>query len=113
MNLESWDSETHQIDTQMGKLYLTVNFNKVGTPIAILLNISKSGAESNYFADAIARLITLGLQHGISLSSLVKELKDVGGRYDTPTVPDAVALLLHEYVKKGKGKKGDSKASDM
>ena len=112
MNLESWNSETHQIDTQMGRLYITVNFNKVGTPIALLLNISKSGAESNYFADAIARLVTLGLRNGISLKDTIKELKDVGGHYDTPTVPDAVAIVLNEYVKHGKGRKGDGKVTE-
>lgn len=99
VKIENWKSETTEIDTEIGNLFVTVNLNDLNYPVKLMLNVSKSGSNIAHFADAIGRVLTVALQHSVPLKSLVKELKDVGGNFDPPTLPDAIAIVLDRYAK--------------
>ncbi len=109
MEILMLDSETVQIGTEMGNLFVTIGFNKTGLIVKIILNIAKNGSQSASFAEAIARLTTLSINNGVPLKLVIKELKDIGGKLDPPTVPDALAIVLYDYEKRGRKKSGESK----
>src|SRR3990172_4188347 len=98
MKIENWKSETTEIGTEIGDLFVTVNLNDLNYPVKLIINVSKSGSKVSHFADAIGRVLTVALQHGVPLKVLVKELKDVGGHFDPPTLPDAIGIVLERYA---------------
>lgn len=104
------NAEVFTIDTGNGKMYVTVSTIE-GKPIEIFLHIGKSGQLLSNFSEALGRTISIALQHGVPVESIVRTL--LGINSDHPTwyrfeesdikpsqilsVPDGIAQLLDRY----------------
>ncbi len=91
----------------IGKVYITVNFDEKGKPVEVFVNVGKSGSEEKAYSEAIGRLISLYLQQGGDISKIVKALSGIKGKSTTfvegakiTSVPDGVAKAI-EFAMKG------------
>ncbi len=91
----------------IGKVYITVNFDQNGKPVEVFVNVGKSGSEEKAYSEAIGRLISLYLQQGGDISKIVKALNGIKGKSVTfvegakiTSVPDGVAKAI-EFAMKG------------
>lgn len=114
--IESFDrpsklsARVHKLDTGNGKMYVTVS-SYDSKPIEVFLHVGKSGQVVNTFSEALGRVISIALQNGVSIDSVVKTL--IGINSDKPTwtrfdesegkmtqilsVPDGLAQLLKKF----------------
>ena len=102
--------KTVEVKTPHGKLYLTGNFNNDGTLFEVFLNLGKQGHISNILLDALSRVISKSLQHGVPINSLIHTMKDCGGlsffiKLDdddsksdqAQSIVDAIAMILERH----------------
>ncbi|MDD3647082.1 MAG: adenosylcobalamin-dependent ribonucleoside-diphosphate reductase [Candidatus Dojkabacteria bacterium] len=101
---------TTQVQTDQGRLYLTINEDEKGLT-EVFLNIGKSGGYSSGYCEAIGRLISISARAGLSVDSIIDQLKGI--RTSAPTlnkgmfvysVPDAVAKVLENWKKEREGR---------
>lgn len=83
---------TKYIDTPNGPLFITINF-VTGKPVEVLITTRQTGSDIAAFLEAIARLITVALQYGISIEEVIEQLSGVGGKDSTI---DTIAKALEE-----------------
>ena len=74
---DTLDGTTTQIKTGFGNLYITIN-EKDGKPVEVLTQIGKSGQAVLAMTEAVTRLISKSLQHGIDVSVIIDQLKGIG-----------------------------------
>ena len=102
--------QIYTVETGNGKLYVTVTSHN-NRPVEVFLSMGKSGQFLNVFGEALGRLISIALQHGVSVEAIVKTMKGINS--DRPTwfkfeesdkrpaqilsIPDAIAKLLEKY----------------
>ncbi len=85
---------THKIETNAGKLFLTVN-DCDGIPFEVFARVGKAGDDVMALCEAIGRLVSLSLRYGIPAPEVVEQLKGVGGDWPvTPSVPEAISRAL-------------------
>lgn len=91
---------TSRLNTSMGTMYLTVNTDsKTGKPVEIFVNVGKAGSDVMSMGEAIGRLVSLGLQHGISMERISSQLVGVGGTSQfNPGLVHAIGRNLAEVV---------------
>jgi len=103
-------ANVHTLETGNGKLYITISTYN-GKPIEIFMSMGKSGQLFNVFTEALGRSISIALQHGVPIKSIIKTL--IGINSDRPTwarfedndrkptqilsIPDGIAKLLQRY----------------
>ncbi len=101
---------TTKIKTDQGSLFVTINEDEHGIA-EIFLNIGRSGGVSSGYCQALGRLISVSLRAGLKPEAIIHQLKGI--RTSAPTinkgmfvysVPDAVAKILENYLKKNQGK---------
>ena len=98
---------TYQIDTPVGKTYITVNHNEHKEPFEVFITIGKSGSDVAAMADALGRMVSLNLRLAGGLSpkerirQVVAQLVGIGGarsvgfgKDKVRSLPDAVAKVL-------------------
>ncbi|EHJ48486.1 ribonucleoside-diphosphate reductase, adenosylcobalamin-dependent [Solidesulfovibrio carbinoliphilus subsp. oakridgensis] len=99
---------TQKVKTGLGDLYLTVN-EIDGKPFEVFATIGKSGRSVTAKAEAIGRLVSLALRAGVEVSSIVGQLKGIGG--ENPvfqkkglllSIPDAVSWVLENRYLQGR-----------
>lgn len=103
--------KTYRIDTHLGKIYVTVNWDGADTkevPVEVFMNVGKGGSDTAAHAEAITRLISLVLQLNSSKSveervkEIVDELEGIGGgqglNNSVKSLPDAAALVLANHA---------------
>lgn len=99
---------TRQIPTGCGMMLVTVNMDENGKVFEVLMRAGASGGCSAY-TDAVARLISISLRHGVPLDVLIDQLRSVrcdNFRYQAgkdpslkgKSCPDAVGRFLQEIV---------------
>ncbi len=94
---------TQKILTGDGTLYLTINSDEFGL-CEVFTNIGKHGSEVAAWSEAVGRLISLCLRSGISLKSLVEQLRGITSRpiwhdgQQILSVPDAIGSALSKYL---------------
>jgi len=95
---------THRLETGCGKLYITINEDEHGL-FEVFTQMGKSGGCTASQAEAISRLISLGLRSGIDPKMLIKQLKGI--RCPSPLMQpggmilscsDAIAKSLEKYI---------------
>ncbi len=102
MGLSGW---TFKFRTDSGNLFVTVNTNGDGqTPAEVFLQVGKAGTSMNAMAEALGRVISVALQHGVPVAEIIHQLQHIKSaptRQDNGeivgSIPDAVALAL-EHV---------------
>jgi ribonucleoside-diphosphate reductase alpha chain len=105
---------TLKLRLPQGGLYVTANTDDVGAPKEVFVTLGKLGGDEKADAEAIGRLISLYLQHGGDIQSVIKMLKGIRGKYvsweegvQLLSIPDAVAKAL-EVLTAGKVTKESS-----
>jgi ribonucleoside-diphosphate reductase alpha chain len=70
---------TRRYPTIMGTAFVTVNKDSAGTIREIFVNVGKTGSDVQQMSEAIARLVSTSLQHGITDHAIRAQLEGVGG----------------------------------
>jgi ribonucleoside-diphosphate reductase alpha chain len=104
--------QTFNVDTPLGKAFITVNENGGEQPFEVFINTSKAGSETAAVSEAIGRLIsyTLRLASPIKardrLREIVRQLVGIGGGRSlgfgpnrVRSLPDGVGQVLAEYLR--------------
>ncbi len=105
------DGSTYQINTPVGKAFVTINHNGNGQPFEVFITTAKAGSETAAVSEAIGRLISylLRMTSPISprerLSEVVRQLAGIGGGHPTGfgpnrvlSLPDGLAQALAAYL---------------
>ncbi len=105
------DGCTYQIDTPLGKAFVTINQNGDGQPFEAFITTAKAGSSTAAVSEAIGRLIShiLRLASPVMprerLEEVVRQLSGIGGGRPTGfgtervlSLPDGVARGLAHYL---------------
>ena len=106
---------THEVQTPVGKAYITVNRNgKTGkAPFEVFINMGKSGSDTAALSEALGRLISGWLRSADSPNAALEEvayqLKGIGGATSlgfginrVSSIPDAVGKVLLDELELSK-----------
>ena len=100
------DSRTHKFSVGGHEGYMHVGFFDDGTPGEVFLTMSKQGSTIAGLMDSIAILISVALQYGVPLESLVDKFSHVrfepSGFTQDPDIPMAKSIV--DYVFRWLGK---------
>ena len=94
---------TEKTITSDGTLYVTINQDKHGL-CEVFTNIGKHGSDVAAWSEAVGRLISLCLRSGVSLKSIIKQLRGITSRpiwqngEQILSVPDAIGRALSRYL---------------
>ena len=107
---------TFNVDTPLGKAFVTVNANGGNQPFEVFVNTSKAGSDTAAVSEAIGRLISyiLRLASPIApidrLREVVSQLTGIGGGrslgfgpHRVRSLPDGVGQVLDEYLRERDG----------
>lgn len=107
---------TYNVDTPLGKAFVTVNENGGTQPFEVFINTSKAGSDTAAVSEAIGRLISyiLRLASPIApvdrLREVVTQLSGIGGGrslgfgpHRVRSLPDGVGQVLDEYLRNREG----------
>lgn len=98
------ESKTVQVETGRGKIYVTISFTSDGHPFELFTHHGKAGGNDSAMAEALSRMISLGLRSGVPPTEVIDQLINI---VDTPvwdrgrqilSVPDAIAKVLLEHA---------------
>ena len=101
---------TYKIDTNQGKLFVTINEDEKGPFEIFLQGVGKSGSFTSGYIESIGRLTSTLLRSGIAVEEVVDQLQGIrsgqpimnpGGMF-VYSVPDAVAKVLKRYLSERK-----------
>jgi len=94
------EGRTMKLRLPQGGLYLTANLDN-GELKEVFVTLGKSGGDEKADAEALGRLISLYLQHGGDIKSVISTLKGIKGKYvswdegvQLQSIPDAIAKAL-------------------
>ncbi len=100
------ESRTHKFSVGGHEGYMHVGFFEDGTPGEVFLTMSKQGSTISGLMDSIAILISVALQYGVPLESLVDKFSHVrfepSGFTQDPDIPMAKSIV--DYVFRWLGK---------
>ena len=95
-----------------GSLYVTVNGDDKGhSPIEVMVSLGKAGSCTRCQNEALTRLITVALKHGVPAGDVIEELKDLKCPNQNTacleedqnlSCPDAIARVMMRYVENHK-----------
>jgi hypothetical protein len=69
-------------------------------PFEVFVYIGKAGGELSPYIESIGRLVSISLRSGLPLDEVIEQLESAGGRYDPPTLPDGLSIVLRAVQKK-------------
>ncbi|MCE1252660.1 MAG: adenosylcobalamin-dependent ribonucleoside-diphosphate reductase [Anaerolineae bacterium] len=103
---------TYNIDTPLGKAFITINENGGNQPFEVFINTAKAGSDTAAVSEAIGRLVSyiLRLSSAIEpterLREVIRQLSGIGGGRPlgfgpnrVRSLPDGVAQSLEDYIK--------------
>ena len=118
------DSKTVKFDIADHKGFATYGFYPDGSMGEVFLRMSKEGSTLGGLADAWARMVSLGLQHGILPEEIIDTARHhrfeprglaFSGHPDVKTaesIPDYIVAVMEKFVEENKGKpKKETKSS--
>jgi len=95
---------TAKMATAMGSLYVTLNCDEFNNPFECFIEMGRAGSDIKTFTEALARLISISMRAGLSLETIMHQLKDIRGTVygfgptKVQSVPDAIAKCLRELA---------------
>jgi len=96
---------TRKMLSPLGTLYVTINEDEKGRAFEVFTTLGKAGGAAMADAEAISRLISLGLRSGIPLRTICRQLRGIScdravgfGSKKILSMPDAVALAIEEHL---------------
>jgi ribonucleoside-diphosphate reductase alpha chain len=115
--------ETYNIETPVGKAFITINENGGSQPFEAFINTAKAGSETAAVSEAIGRLISyiLRLSSPIlpseRLREVVRQLAGIGGGRSmgfgpnrVRSLPDGIGQVLDQYLRQKEGLGNDAVA---
>ncbi|MBV6394614.1 MAG: hypothetical protein HFACDABA_00180 [Anaerolineales bacterium] len=103
---------THNVDTPLGKAFITINENGGEQPFEVFINTAKAGSETAAVSEAIGRLISYILRLASPVAPLdrmreiVRQLTGIGGGRSlgfgpnrVRSLPDGVGHVLSDYLR--------------
>ena len=105
---EVLDGQTWKVPTGHGNMYVNLSFHE-NRLVELFANIGKSGASTNAQIEALGRVVSMALQHGVPASDIAKQLRGINS--DKPVyhnqrliraAPDAIAWVLDQVSNKTK-----------
>jgi len=106
---------TYNVETPLGKAFVTVNENGGRQPFEVFVNTSKAGSETSAVSEAIGRLISyiLRLASPVSprdrIKEIVRQLSGIGGGRSigfgakrVRSLADGVGQVLAEYLREAR-----------
>lgn len=101
---DSLDGKSLKLLSPMGTLYVTIN-SLEDAPFEVFVMLGKAGGAATADAEAIGRLISLGLRHGVPLKEVYAQLRGISsdraagfGPNKVYSTPDGVAQLIGKYL---------------
>ena len=101
---------TRKMVSPLGTLYVTINEDDKGRPFEVFTALGKAGGAAMADAEAIGRLISLGLRSGIPMRTICQQLRGIScdravgfGSRKTLSMPDSVAQAMEEYLAEKEG----------
>lgn len=117
--------ETYNIETPVGKAFITINENGGQQPFEAFINTAKAGSETAAVSEAIGRLISyiLRLSSPIlpteRLREVVRQLIGIGGGRSlgfgpnrVRSLPDGIGQVLDQYLRQKEGLANDAIAEN-
>jgi len=114
---------TYNIETPVGKAFITINENGDGQPFEAFVNTAKAGSETAAVSEAIGRLISYILRMASPvlptdrLREVVRQFIGIGGGRSmgfgpnrVRSLPDGIGQVLDQFLRESKGNDGDGKA---
>jgi ribonucleoside-diphosphate reductase alpha chain len=108
---------THNIETPLGKAFITINENGGSQPFEVFINTAKAGSDTAAVSEAIGRLISYILRMASPiepvqrLNEVQRQLNGIGGGRSlgfgpnrVRSLPDGVAHILMEYLESRKAR---------
>ncbi|MCB9777127.1 MAG: vitamin B12-dependent ribonucleotide reductase [Alphaproteobacteria bacterium] len=102
---------TVKMPSPVGDLYTTINEDEDGVPFEVFAAVGKAGGAANADTEAIGRLISLALRHGLPLEEVRDQLRGIScdravgfGPNKVLSAPDAMAQAIDHYLARKAGK---------
>ncbi|HEY2981532.1 MAG TPA: ribonucleoside-diphosphate reductase, adenosylcobalamin-dependent, partial [Anaerolineales bacterium] len=108
--------KTYNVDTPLGKAFITINENGGSQPFEAFINTAKAGSETAAVSEAIGRLISYILRMASPvvpterMKEIVRQLTDIGGGRSlgfgpnrVRSLPDGVGRVLDLYLREKDG----------
>lgn len=96
---------TYKIKTGYGTMFVTINHDESGQPFEVFATIGKAGGFFAAKSEAICRLISLALRSGISVETVIDQLKGIRGPMPSwgkngqiLSIPDAIAQVFTTHL---------------
>ena len=97
---------TTKVVSGHGDLYITVNFaDGCQTPFEVFVRVGHPDKCNYAGTEIVARLISLSLQEGIPVESIIRQLRGItccptfgNGGHPILSIPDAIAQVLEESL---------------
>ena len=112
---ETLEGFTTKMVTGMGNLYVTVT-EMNGKPFEVFATIGKSGRSTTAKTEAIGRLVSLAFRSGVSVETVVEQLRGIGGEHPVfqkdglvLSIPDAISRILEKRYLRGEGNRAPGK----
>jgi ribonucleoside-diphosphate reductase alpha chain len=101
---------TVKMNSPLGDLYVTVNEDESGRPFEVFCTLGKAGGAAMADAEAIGRLISLGLRSGIPIGTIKEQLRGIScdravgvGPNKVLSAPDAIGQAIERYLEEKEG----------
>lgn len=104
------NGSTYQIDTPVGRAFVTINTDEEGNPFEVFINVGKAGSDVFALAEGLGRVISLNLRMNSTLSGkarlqhIIEQLSGIGGASSLGfgdnkirSLPDALAKVLVKH----------------
>ena len=96
---------TMKMSSPLGDLYVTINEDVTGHAFEVFCTLGKAGGAATADAEAIGRLISLGLRSGIPIPAVRDQLRGISsdravglGPGKVLSLPDAIGQALESYM---------------
>ncbi|MDT8341124.1 MAG: TSCPD domain-containing protein, partial [Longimicrobiales bacterium] len=101
---------TVKMNSPLGDLYVTINEDEGGRPFEMFCTLGKAGGAAMADAEAIGRLISLGLRSGIPIGTIKEQLRGIScdravgvGPNKVLSAPDAIGQAIERYLEEKAG----------
>ncbi|MDZ7780478.1 MAG: vitamin B12-dependent ribonucleotide reductase [Gemmatimonadota bacterium] len=101
---------TMKMISPLGDLYVTINEDESGRPFEVFCTLGKAGGPAMADAEAIGRLISLGLRSGIPIREVKDQLRGIScdravglGPNKVLSAPDAIGQAIERYLEEKEG----------
>jgi ribonucleoside-diphosphate reductase alpha chain len=115
--------QTYNIETPVGKAFITINENGDQQPFEVFINTAKAGSETAALSEAIGRLISYVLRLSSPLvpterlRQVMRQLLGIGGGRSlgfgpnrVRSLPDGIGQVLDQYLRGKEGRGNDAVA---